>query len=245
MTREEAEKKYNELFSTIEEKAEAFDKIAENYYFSNFGSFSKVDMDVLMFSLYIERILSGNDRNFEKYSDYTLSKQLGITQSRVSALKEKKELRYPYEAFDWKASFLAIADKALYEDERIKIHIPDKNLYIEIKHAIETLGGFVEVQLTRDLLQVRLPYFIDLMLCVEEDATRDELCKEIRSKIKENHKDIDFIEKESIGKVLIDMAPELIIDIIGDCIPVFGKAVKPIASNVYKTIKKTEFAKKK
>ena len=42
--------------------------------------------------------LAGEDMN--TYSDYTLSKLLGITQNRISSLKVKKELIYPYQGFD-------------------------------------------------------------------------------------------------------------------------------------------------
>ena len=82
---------YNELFNTLESKAKAFDTIAEKYYFSNFGSISRSDFDTLMFSLYIEQILFKHQDDFSAYSDYTLSKQLGITQTKVSNLKVKKQ----------------------------------------------------------------------------------------------------------------------------------------------------------
>ena len=91
--REKAIENYEKLFQTfegnedIEGKAQAFDKLAEKYYYCNFGSTSKADLDVLMFSIYIERILDKSQKDFNSYSDYTLSKNLGITQSKISNLK--------------------------------------------------------------------------------------------------------------------------------------------------------------
>ena len=46
---------------TDSEKAELFDKIAANYYDTNFGSFSKSQMDLLMFSIYIDKLIDKNE----------------------------------------------------------------------------------------------------------------------------------------------------------------------------------------
>ena len=47
---------YNEIFTT-DDKAKAFDEIAKCYYDRNFGTMSKSDLEVLLFSIYIDRIL--------------------------------------------------------------------------------------------------------------------------------------------------------------------------------------------
>ena len=133
---ENAKSRYKELFSTTESKADAFDQIAEKYYYANFGSTSKTNMDVLLFSIYLERILDNSEDQFASYSDYTLSKLLGITQSQVSNLKVKKELQYPYSAFSWKKSFERIVENYRYEKGKIKLYIPDKNLYLELKNVM-------------------------------------------------------------------------------------------------------------
>ena len=158
-------------------------------------------MDTLLFSLYLERILESDPQDFNAYSDYRLSKLLGISQTQVSNLKIRKELLYPYEKFNWRDSLAKISDRAIYEDGRIKLLIPDKNLYLEIKNAIEESGGFIEAQLTPNLLQVRLPYFLDLLVAITE-GNRDELRKTIKEKISEKNKDISFVEKESFGAML-------------------------------------------
>ena len=98
MRQEEAKIIYNELFDSTEAKAKAFDQIAEKYYFSNFGTITRCDFDVLMFSIYIEQMLTKNQNDILSISDYSLSKQLGITQTKVSNLKVKKELLYPMKA---------------------------------------------------------------------------------------------------------------------------------------------------
>ena len=232
-----AEVTYRHLFPTEAVKAEAFDKIAELFYNCNFGSTSKADIETLMFSIFIERILKEDGpENFKSYSDYTLSKELCITQARVSNLKVRKELVYPYEDFSWKKSFQIVSKKATFENGRIKIYIPGKNLFLEIKNAIEEAGGFVEIQLTSNLLQVNLSNFLDLILAIDDETSRSELKKRIIKKIQNSKRDIQCMESEPFGKALLKQSPELIISLIGDCIPIFGGIAKTIASNLYTEI---------
>lgn len=233
----EARENYHRLFASEEDKAKAFDKIAERYYCMNFGSMSKSDFDVLMFSIFIEQILNEKQSDYSAYSDYTLSKQLGITQTKVSNLKVRKQLLYPYEPFDWKQSFLRISNQAIYENERIKLFIPDKNLYLEVKNAIEDMGGFVEIQLTSNLLQVRLEFFLDLMLALDDKKGRDALRKQIKEKIESSLQDIKVIEQQPIGKALTGRAPDIMLDVIEECVPVFGGVAKAIAQNLLDAIR--------
>ena len=239
----EAEKRYKELFPTDAEKAKAFDKIAEKYYFSNFGSTSKADLDLLLFSIYIEQILDNSAENFFSYSDYRLSKLLGITQSRISNLKVKKELIYPYEDFNWKKSLAAISKNAVYEDNKIKLFIPDKNLFLEIKNAVEESGGFIEVQLTSNLLQVRLPYFIDLLLSLEDKENSDNIREKMISKVKTitrgKDKDYEIMEKKSFGMILKDEAPNMVIDLISSMVPMLGESVGALAKTIFNIIKES------
>ena len=234
--KDESSKLYEQYFPTAEEKAKAFDKIADRYYHANFGTMSKSDLETLLFSIYLEQILDKKESNIDAYSDYTLSKLLGVPQSKISTLKVKKQLSYPYGKFNWKESLKRISSNAVYEDGKIKLFIPDRNLYLEVKNAIETYGGFVEVQLTANLLQVKVNYFLDLMVAISEEADQNKIREELRAKIKEQNKDIALIEHESFGQLLKRIAPEVIAELIGGCIPVFGGAVKVIAENCLKKI---------
>ena len=159
----ESQQKYNELFPDEKVKAKAFDELAEKYYFQNFGNISKSELDVLMFSIYIEKILEKDEENFNAYSDYTLSKLLGITQSKVSSLKIKKQLTYPYDKFDWKRSFERVLKNARFERNSIRVYIPDKNLFLELKNIIEINGGFIDTQLNSKLLKISVGDFINLL----------------------------------------------------------------------------------
>lgn len=74
MNEDELKRRYSELFPSDKEKADAFDKIAEQFYFCNFGTMQKSDIETLLFSLYLDRILEMSEEDMQSYSDYILSK---------------------------------------------------------------------------------------------------------------------------------------------------------------------------
>ncbi len=195
---EEGKKRYNELFPNNDVKARAFDKIAEKYYYQNFGSMSKSEFDVLMFSIYIEQILEKDEENFNAYSDYTLSKLLGITQGKASSLKVKKQLTYPYEKFEWKRSFERVLKYARLEENNICIYIPDKNLFLELKNIIEINGGFVDTQLNPKLLKISVGDFLVLLYeMAKDDNDINRLENDIIAYLKKNATD----DEEALKKI--------------------------------------------
>ena len=235
MNYQTSREQYSHLFPTDHEKAAAFDQIAEQYYMCNFGSMSKADFDVLMFSIYLERILDKSEADMNSYSDYKLSKLLGITQSRISSLKVKKELKYPYAGFDWKQSFLRLSENARYENGKIKINIPDKNLYIEIKNFIESNGGFVETQLSPSLLQISPEFYLDLMFEMIDEEKKPGIKKAIANEMKKWKIDpSDFEEKrKSIGTTLKESVSDNSSDLICGLLEIIvGNTVSPLAKPV-------------
>jgi len=228
MTRRESEEKYNELFDTKEKKAAAFDKIAEKYYFSNFGSTSKSDLDVLLFSEYLERCLS----DAKPFDDYSLSKQLGITQSRIRTLKERKELLYPHDNFDWRVPFAESIKNARFDesDHYVKIPVQDVNVLIEARHYIEEKGWYDECSLNKKLLRIPFDCFVELF---DED---NELSKALSSEAKERVERIsksdnaisaflnDFT-KDGLKRFLMGASKEAILAVLG-CLPFGGVAGK-------------------
>ena len=206
---------YKELFNTAEDKAEAFDKIAEKYYECNFGSVSKSDLDILMFSIYIEQILKRSEDDISTYSDYTLAKQLGITQSKVSNLKVKKQLKYPYEPFEWKKSFARVCKNARLESDKIKINLRDKNLYYELKNQIEEWGSYIEGSLTPNLLIITPEEFFELTKMFMSDEELEEIKKNIKVKYNDNKQLCENLEKEPVIKALKKcLGKELVIDVV-------------------------------
>lgn len=235
---------YQELFDD-NSKALAFEEIAKRYYVGNFGQMSKADFETLLFHLYIEQILKIDDQAFSEYSDYRLSKQLGISQSKVSSLKIKKQLQYPH-SFSWQNSLEALSNRVNYENGKIKIQIPDINLYLEIKNAVEEMGGYVEVSLTSKLLQLSPGYFLDLLVQTEneekKESLRKDLAKDLRDYCREKNRDTDFFDAEPFGKQLAQLTKEMAAEIVSSLLSnalsrgLLGNGVVKIISSVVAAI---------
>lgn len=155
-----------EIEFSNEEKLRFFEKISNLYYKKNFGSVSKADFETLIFSEYIEHRLNAK----ESIDDYTLSKQLGVTQARIRSLKERKELKYPRSGFDWKESFASEIKSAKYisKDHSVKIIVQDINVMNEVRHYIEENGWYDECSLNKKMLTIPLACFTDIFLADDE-----------------------------------------------------------------------------
>ena len=213
--------KYDELFNNQEDKAKAFDLIAERYYKGNFGQMQKSDFETLLFSIYIEQILKTSEDDMNTYSDYNLSKELGITQPKVSNLKVKKQLQYPYERFNWRESFMRICENAIYENGKIVLSIPDKNLFIEVQNWVEENKGYIDIQLNSKVLKIAPEYYIDLLFEVIKAVDpenvkklKNEIIEKLRKKTKANIK----VDKGLIGDVFNKGYGDIAMDVISEVI---------------------------
>ncbi len=197
---------------TNKEKVEMFDEIAKKFYNHNFGTFSKSEMELMMFNFYIKKLVdmnvqNDNTLNYNASCDYYISKELGITQQKVNNLKVKNQLVNPID-FDWKKSFLGMIQNARIDDKtrKVFINIPDPNLYIEIKHYLEEKGGYIDTQLNKGLLKIRAEYFIQLLVEIEPEINRKTIIKEIKKKIREENKDERKLLENNVGTSLLDLA---------------------------------------
>ena len=174
MNREEREELYNKYFPDESSKAAAFDRLANLYYFGNFGTESKSEIDLMMFSEYLDRIYQSEGKNLIGYSDRKLSLILGITENRVYSYKIKKELKYPSQ-YNWKEEFVKNARKAEAVGDRIRLHIDDPRLFTELNARIYELGAYNETSMTKQMLNVSAPVFIALLVEAskeDEETTR-------------------------------------------------------------------------
>lgn len=221
------------LFSK-DDKAKAFDEIAKKFYLSNFGSTAKSDIETLMFSIYIERILDENVKNPNTYSDYTLSKSLGISQEKINRLKIQKELKYPRKKFNWKKAFLAGLDNAYIEKGKIKVFIDDPNIAIEVKHAIEINGGFTDSSFNSKICIICPGDFLDLLCVVGEEKDINKTKKSIMEKLKKDFASVDFITEEPFGKQMKKLGLDFTVNALGNVlqtIPVVGGAASGTFKN--------------
>lgn len=221
---------------TEDEKATAFNQISERYYKRNFGTMSKTDFETLLFHIYIEHLLDKN----EPFDDYTMSKSLGITQSKVRNLKLRKELQYPREGFEWKESFADSIRNAAYDDTTrlVKMIVSDVNVLTELRYYMETNGWYDEYHLNPKLFQCRLDFFLKLCSSLDKDGFHlnmqaEKTLKELKNKAGSER------EKSAIGCLLSGFAEDgmrelsqvaskaIIIEVL-KCIPFGGVAAKAI-----------------
>lgn len=197
---------------TAKDKEEMFDELAEHFYKQNFGQMSKSDFETLMFHFYIKRIVKQNQNatgvlDYNSCSDYKISRDLGITQQRVKSLKIKSHLLYPID-FSWQDSFASLAKNIRFDRQRQKviISIPDPNLYYEVQDYLEEHGGYIEKQLNGKLLQLRVEYYIDLLVKVYGDEkSRKQLISEAKKQCKINQKEEKIFDDKQIGKSLLEL----------------------------------------
>ncbi|MBQ5316362.1 MAG: hypothetical protein J6I96_02300 [Oscillospiraceae bacterium] len=178
---------------TQDEKVALFDKIAARYFNRNFGTMLKADIDTLIFSAYIEHCLD----NSLPFDDYTIACHLGITETKVRGLKERKQLQYPYENYDWKKMFVALIPNARYNDVKklIQMNIGDVNLLNDVRNYVYSNGWFDEFQLNPRLFQCRLDYFIALCKSLGEDIPFDEKTENALKKLSVSDREMSAIEK--------------------------------------------------
>ena len=199
-----------------EEKVAIFNKIEQNYFVRNFGTMTKVDFETLLFSEYIEHCI----KNGLPYDDYSLSKTLGITQARVRSLKERKELKYPYEGFCWQKAFAESVKNAKYDarDHYVKMIIQDVNVMNEVRNFIETQGWYDDCSLNKKLLRIPLDCFVEICCLSEEiECTFTEETKKAVRKISNSENIavknflLDF-SKEGLKSFLMTASKEILIE---------------------------------
>lgn len=210
----DSEEKYDKYFSDDKIKAECFDMIASFFYDRNFSSFSKCDMEVLMFHFYMERIIENSKNengilNYSACSDYKIGKELGLTPQKVKNYKIKKELLYPNETYNWERSFadiLSNADNINFEGDRVKILISDPNVHLALQDYIEEKGGTAEIHLNSKILDVKVEYLLDFAVMIEDD---DSLKKSVENEIKKLDISHKIVKYSTIGRTVIESGVDI------------------------------------
>lgn len=198
------------------EKEEMFDELADHFYKQNFGQMSKSDFETLMFHFYLKKLVKQNQNengvlDYNSCSDYKISRELGITQQRVANLKVRSQLLYRID-FSWQDSFASLTEHIRFDQttRKVIIPIPDPNLYYEIQNYLEEQGGYIEKQLNRKLLQLRVEYYIELLMCVYGDEkTRNQLISEAKKRFEKENKDEIKMDNRQIGKTLLESGANL------------------------------------
>ena len=223
-----------------ENKIKFFDELTETFMGKNFSHITKSDVELLLFHFYITQMIESKQNkdgtiDYSVCSDYKISHDLGITQQRVRNLKVKTQLIYPIE-FDWKKSFASLASNARFDEKsrKVIINIPDPNLFLEIQNHLENQGSYIEMQLNSKILQIRVEYFIELILTLEPDENKKKIIKELKKAFKEHNKDEKKVEGMNLGEFLIDNQDLFseIIKLLSSIISCFSPTTKPLVATI-------------
>ena len=146
---------------TDEEKLEAFEDIAVQYFYRNFGSLTKTDFETMLFKIYLRHL----KRSHLTTDDYSISRDLGITQSKVRNMKLRIELRDTEpSAVSWEEEFAACVRTAIYDDKKrlVKVMVPEVTVMMELRHFMEVNRWYDEYQLNPKLFQCPIDFFLPL-----------------------------------------------------------------------------------
>ena len=149
------------------EKRVIIDEIERQYFQRNFGSLSKTEWETFLFSVYLSHCRKDDG---EAFDDYTMSKKLGLTQSRVRSLKEKALVRFGEDNDSWKEAFVMAIPKASYDKDThiVKMLIPEKDVIIEVRQMLEEQGLYDERSLNDKLLTIPISSFLEICFALYE-----------------------------------------------------------------------------
>ena len=182
-----------EILTNRIEEAELFTK--------RFGSFSKADYEVLMFTIYLDS-LCGEVR------DYDISIDLGITESKVRNLRVKSQLMYPRE-IDLVVELSNALKGGRYDKETgtITTHIENPSVMNYLKSQIEKNYGVVGRTLNSKQMVLAVEDYLLLAALAEEnkEETLDELNRLYKLEAAEKEK----VEKIAFQKRFLKSIPNM------------------------------------
>ena len=139
-----------------------------------FGSMTKNDFEVMIFAELLQTSLRG-------MSDYQISCDLRIPESKVKRLRYEASLKYNIlSEDDYRLMFKEIAQNAIIKDEKIILSIEDISLRKFINFKLKKNGKFSDTSFNSEIVVIRSKDFAELLK--ELYYTQREL-KQINDKI--------------------------------------------------------------
>ena len=220
------EKQMNSNNTVIDSKV-LQDRIQESELFSKrFGTFSKSDYEVLMFTIYLDSL--------GRYiRDYDISIALGIPESKVRSLRVKSQLLYPRE-INWVEELNNAINHGYYDTTTgfITITIEDPSVKNLLKNKIEE--NFGVVGLTLNSKQLNLPVESFLMLAAFSEENPEEVIKNLNDLFQKESKSKEKIERKSLKDRFLENVPDMV-SFLSAAITLYDVG-KPIVQSVFQII---------
>lgn len=196
-------------------------EIIQTYLNRGFGSMNKNDFEVWIFNEW--RKLQDND-----LSDYQISKELKISETKVKRLKYEADLKYSSDNDEKKLQeqFFELLKNAKYKKENSKIQfvIKDKLLRGYINDCLEKDGRFIDSSFNSNIVSIHVDDF-SFLLDEFEYVDKEEILKEAKNRAESYH---DFPVKFSdiIKEKLKDLGKEYVGELTTESICNFIKEFK-------------------
>ena len=189
-----------------------------------FGSFTKTDYEVLMFTVFLDS-MEGD------VWDYDISIALGITESKVRALRVKSQLLYPRE-LRWVEHLTEALEHGSQDDGMITITLEDPSVRNKIRNEVEKQYGTVNLSLNSKQLVLPVESFLLLAACAEQDA--NSVLKQLNEQFINNKEVVGKIQKEKF-KARIFKNVKNIPDLLQSALNIYTLG-RPIVEAVIKLI---------
>lgn len=178
---------------------EAIEFLFSNCFKSGFGTLSKSEIDLILFTTILKYSSHSNK------TDYSLSKYLQITQNRIRSLKEKVSVKYlsisKEEAIN---IFVKNSEFAKIEDKYIDIPINDIAMKNELEAILDDKNILMHYQLNPKIFRIRIDDFLELIIQFELINSTGKKESDIEKRIINALKKIASSNEEVMKKVTCD-----------------------------------------
>lgn len=191
----------------IENAAKRFEEA--QLFSRQFGSFSKSDFEILLFTVYLDS-LEGPVR------DYDLSIDLGITESKVRNLRLKSQLLYPKNLDSvWKEQLARAIEHGYYNptSREITITIEDPSIRNRIRNEIELQFGAVNVSLNSKQLILPVDSFLKLATLAEKDPKSS--LKQLNKGFRSFQDSAEIIENPDLKHKILNSSQDVLEIVVG------------------------------
>lgn len=173
-----------------------------NLFTRRFGSFSKTDYEVLMFTIFLDSLPT-------PLRDYDISIALGITESKVRNLRVKSQLMYPRE-LEWTKELANSIDHGYYDrvTGQITVTFEDPSIQNLIKNKIEV--NFGTVGRTLNSKQLVLPIESFLLLAAFAEQNEGDILSELNRQLAKESTKAAVIEKREFKARFMKAVPDTV-----------------------------------
>lgn len=173
-----------------------------NLFTRRFGSFSKTDYEVLMFTIFLDSLPT-------PLRDYDISVALGITESKVRILRVKSQLMYPRK-LEWTEELAKSIEHGYYDRTtgQITVTFEDPSIQNLMKNKIEE--SFGTVGRTLNIKQLVLPIESFLLLAAFAEQNEDDILSKINMKLAKESARATVIEKKKFKARFMKEVPDAV-----------------------------------